>query len=51
MSPEDKAREHIDRMLDQAGWQVQDYRNANIHTGRGVAIRYFPLKPGHGEAD
>ena len=51
MTPEDKAREQIDRMLDQAGWQVQDFRSASIHTGRGVAIRYFPLKPGHGEAD
>jgi type I restriction enzyme R subunit len=51
MTPEDKAREQIDRMLELAGWLVQDYRSASIHAGRGVAIRYFPLKPGHGEAD
>jgi type I restriction enzyme, R subunit len=38
-------------MLMQAGWLVQDMKHVNLHIGRGVAIREFPLKPGHGEAD
>ncbi|MDI6727788.1 MAG: type I restriction-modification enzyme R subunit C-terminal domain-containing protein [Thermodesulfovibrionales bacterium] len=50
-TPEDKAREQIDRMLEQAGWHVCDYKNANIRAGTGVVIRNFPLKPCHGTAD
>lgn len=50
-TPEDKAREQIDRMLEQAGWHVCDYKNANICAGTGVVIRNFPLKPCHGTAD
>ncbi len=49
--PEDKARENIDRMLEKAGWDVQDVDHANIYARQGVAIRNFPLKPGHGFAD
>ena len=48
--PEQKAREEIDRLLKLAGWQVFDASQANIHAGRGVAIREFPL-PGYGFAD
>lgn len=50
-TPEDEAREIIDRMLELAGWSVQDFKKANIHAKRGVAIRNFPLNPGHGFAD
>jgi type I restriction enzyme, R subunit len=50
-SPEDKARENIDRLLTQAGWAVRDQSDANILAYRGVAIRNFTLKPGHGFAD
>lgn len=49
--PEDKAREDIDRQLMAAGWVVQDRREANLHAGRGIAVREFLLKPGHGSAD
>jgi type I restriction enzyme R subunit len=53
MSPgqEQEARQIIDDILAQAGWFVQDVKQANIHAGRGVAIREFPLKAGHGFAD
>ncbi|BCX82687.1 hypothetical protein MIT9_P2273 [Methylomarinovum caldicuralii] len=51
MDPERRAREAIDRLLCQSGWQVVDAANANIHACRGVAIREFPLKSGHGFAD
>ena len=50
-SPEQKARKEIDGMLDRAGWKVQHLKDANIHAGRGVAIREFPLNSGHGFAD
>jgi type I restriction enzyme R subunit len=49
--PEAKARETIDSLLTAAGWIVQDLTEANITAGRGVAIREFPLKAGHGFAD
>jgi len=50
-TPEQEARETIDKMLDQSGWDVQDLRAANIHEKKGVAIREFPLNQGHGFAD
>ncbi|HZR03688.1 MAG TPA: hypothetical protein VFA81_11005 [Burkholderiales bacterium] len=40
---EDDAREEIDRLLCSAGWSVVDYKQADIHASRGVAIREFPL--------
>ncbi|MDE3241443.1 MAG: DEAD/DEAH box helicase family protein [Nitrospirota bacterium] len=42
-TPEDKARETIDAALEEAGWKVQDTRDANLGAGRGVALRNFPL--------
>ena len=50
-TPEDRARENIDRLLIQAGWAVRHQSDANILAYRGVAIRNFTLKPGHGFAD
>jgi len=49
--PEKEARELIDKLLTQAGWVICNANLANIHASRGVAIREFPLKTGHGEAD
>ncbi|ORJ53703.1 DEAD/DEAH box helicase family protein [Geothermobacter hydrogeniphilus] len=49
-APEAEARRQIDAMLAACGWLVQDVSAADIHAGRGVAIREFPL-PGHGFAD
>jgi len=46
MTPEQKARQQIDRQLEQAGWIVQDYRQMNITAGLGVAVREFPLTTG-----
>ena len=51
MSLEQRARENIDRLLTAAGWLVCDADKVNIHAARGVAIREFPLKSGHGFAD
>jgi type I restriction enzyme R subunit len=50
-NPEARARLTIDALLTAAGWQVQDVAAANIHAGRGVALREFPLNTGFGFAD
>jgi hypothetical protein len=49
--PEDRARANIDRLLTAAGWLIQNRDGINIEAGRGIAIREFPLAPGHGFAD
>ena len=46
MTPEQRARENIDQLLDACGWKVQHYRELNLSAGRGVAVREFPLKTG-----
>ena len=51
MTPEAQARIQIDQLLQVAGWQVHDIKQANIHATTGVAIHEFSLNPGHGEAD
>ena len=51
MTPEEQARVSIDYLLEQAGWTVQDATALNLYASRGVAVREFALKPGHGSAD
>lgn len=51
MTPEQRARAAIDELLTQAGWHVCGISDVNLHAARGVAIREFPLNPGHGFAD
>jgi hypothetical protein len=50
-TPEKAARRAIDAALEAAGWDVQDISAVNLHAGKGVAIREFPLQSGHGYAD
>jgi type I restriction enzyme R subunit len=45
-TPEESARMKIDRLLEAAGWLVQDYKGLNLGAGVGVAVREFPLKTG-----
>ena len=49
-TPEETARETIDRQLTACGWTVQDRRAADLAAAQGVAIREFPLEGGD-EAD
>ena len=55
MTPEARARQTIDALLTAAGWHVCNVASVNLHAGsgavKGVAIREFPLNPGHGFAD
>ena len=46
MKSEEKARQEIDILLEQAGWVVQDYYKVNLQASLGVAVREFPLKNG-----
>jgi len=49
-SPEELARQNIDVLLTECGWQVQDRRSINLSAARGVAIREALLK-GRDEVD
>ena len=51
MTPEEQAREQIDRLLTESGWVVQNAKETNLYAGLGVAVREFVLKDDHGRAD
>jgi len=44
--PEQRARDNIDKLLQAAGWVVQDNKTKNIGAARGVAVREFPIPGG-----
>ena len=46
MTPEEQARQKIDRQFGRCGWVVQGHREMNLYAGPGVAVREFPLKTG-----
>ncbi len=46
MSPEDRARQDIDRQVVQCGWAVQDKGQTNISAALGVAVREFAMLTG-----
>ena len=45
-NPEQKAREKIDRLLNQCGWIVQDRDKINFGAGLGIAVREYPTDSG-----
>jgi len=45
-TPEQRARGQIDRLLRDAGWQVQDMADFNRNAALGVAVREFQLPSG-----
>ncbi|MGC8640034.1 MAG: DEAD/DEAH box helicase family protein [Isosphaeraceae bacterium] len=49
MTPEESARQDIDRQLAQCGWVVQNRNEMNLSAARGIAVREFPMLTG--EAD
>src|SRR5437588_12571400 len=49
-TPEELAREKIDKLLIDCGWAIQDRRTINLCAARGVALREALLKGGD-EAD
>src|SRR6267143_4539212 len=44
--PEELARQEIDVLLEQCGWQVQDKSAVNLQSQRGVAVRELSFKTG-----
>ena len=44
MTPENRARRNIDKMLEAAGWQIQNHAGHDTAAARGVAVREYPLK-------
>lgn len=46
MTPEQKARQIIDKKLEQSGWIVQDMKQLNLFAGLGIAVREFPTSTG-----
>lgn len=52
LGPEDKTRhDAIDPALKLAGWLVQPFKSAEVFAAKGVAVEYFPMGWGVGEAD
>lgn len=49
MTPEEKARIKIDKLLEAAGWKVQDLNQLNLGASLGIAVREFPLKTGYAD--
>jgi len=45
-TPEQIARDSIDKKLQQAGWLIQDYRQINLGAGLGIAVREHPTDTG-----
>ena len=46
VTPEQRARQIIDKKLEQSGWIIQNMRELIITAGLGVAIREFPTSTG-----
>ena len=46
MTPEQRAREVIDRKLLQSGWIIQDVKSLNPMAAMGVTVREFPTSTG-----
>jgi len=46
MTPEAKAREAIDKKLEQAGWVLQDMKQLNPRASLGVVVREYPTSSG-----
>lgn len=46
MKPEERARLKIDRLLEAAGWQIQNLQDLNLGASVGIAVREVPVKAG-----
>lgn len=49
MTPEQEARQQIDKQLRDAGWAIQDMNELNPSANVGVAVREFPMENGHAD--
>ena len=44
MTPENRARRNIDKMLEASGWRIQNYAERDTDAALGVAVREYPLR-------
>ena len=44
MTPENRARRNIDKMLEATGWHIQNHAECDINAALGVAVREYPLR-------
>jgi len=52
LDPEDRSRhELINPALEAAGWVIQPFKSADVFASKGVAVEYFQMGRGVGEAD
>ena len=49
MKPEERARQKIDQLLQDAGWVIQDHKDLNLGSALGVAVREFPVSTGYAD--
>ncbi len=49
-SPEELARDKIDKVLTHCGWILRNCSSVKLSAGRGIAIRDGPLKGGEADA-
>ena len=45
-TPEEKARQQIDKLLSSVSRTIQDLSEINLSTSTGIAVREFPLESG-----
>lgn len=45
-TPEQQARDSIDKKLEEAGWQVQDKKSLDFNAGPGIAVREYDTDVG-----
>lgn len=46
LTPEQRARQAIDKQLEACGWIVQDYATVNLYAADGIAVREYPTSDG-----
>lgn len=46
LTPEQQARQTIDKMLQEAGWLLQDRKDINLGAAKGIVVRDYPLEGG-----
>ena len=48
-TPEQKAREKIDKMLNASGWVIQDMNTLNFSANPGIAVREYQTEAGYAD--
>ena len=49
LTPEQQAREKIDKMLNASGWVIQDMKTINFSAHFGIAVREYQTEVGYAD--